>query len=235
MLTLVFCLLIVSQRFTMAESLGDRLAARLGVIADSPRVSTGTSDVSVGGSMPARQVSVSATASGPTVGLFLGNRRGIGINFCGGSVGSSGIRMCVAPCIPGGGGRCNTKAHTKKVSFPNELDPVEDGVFLLLPNCEVIRTDKWWRASFVGPVIDSHRQMTRSVEDWEVLLNMSSPSMEPERVRLFDERVTQTRVGLTPRAKPTRYHSVLSPELGVGNVWVDVSPSLVSGEDTPGA
>lgn len=101
------------------------------------------------GVTPVRQANAPTLLSGPKVGLFIGNQRVIGIKFCGGSVGSSGNQIQVAAC------HCDTTSHTKKVSFPDELDPVKKRVVLLFPNIAVIRTDKWWRAVSMSPIIDT--------------------------------------------------------------------------------
>ena len=158
-----------------------------------------------------------ANPSAPVVGLFIGTRRGMGVDYCGGSIGMKGV-MCV---VPGGG--CSIQSHSlKKASLPDELNSDEKVVLLRSTKQDAVVLNRWWRKSAVDHVLDVVMTDTMSEEEWE--LTLAQPvATNAECVQLFQERVRSSEFAVTPRKKKQRYADdfvIDQPDEG----WVKLSP-----------
>ena len=96
------------------------------------------------------------------VGLFIGTRHGMGLDYCGGgSIKMKGM-MCVVPC-----GGCPIQSHSlKKASLPGKLNSDEKVVFLRsTTKQDAVVLNRWWRKNEVDHVLDVVMTDTMSEEE----------------------------------------------------------------------
>jgi hypothetical protein len=161
-----------------------------------------------------------ANPSAPVVGLFIGTCRGMGVDYCGGSIGMKGV-MCV---VPGGG--CSIQSHSlKKASLPDELNSDEKVVLLRSTKQDAVVLNRWWKKSAVDHVLDVVMTDTMLEEEWELTL-AQSVATNAECVQLiFQERFRSSEFAVTPRKRKQRYADefvIDQPDEG----WVKLSSGL---------
>jgi hypothetical protein len=134
---------------------------------------------------------VGANPSALVMGLFIGTRRGMGLDYCGGSIGMKGM-MCV---VPGGG--CPIQSHSlKKASLPGKLNQDEKMVFLQSTKQDAVVMNRWWRKNAVDHVLDVVMTDTMSEEEWELTLAQPAAN-NAECMQLFQERVRSSEFAVT--------------------------------------